>query len=112
MDYRAMFDRDYLGAWDLLGKDISVTISKVEAKKLKSQHGENLKPIIWFEGKEKGLVCNKTNAKTIAGIYGPDTTKWIGKRIAMYPTTTHSPDGDVECIRIRPTAPAPVKGGS
>jgi len=28
-DFRTLFDRDYIGAFDLQGRDITVTISKV-----------------------------------------------------------------------------------
>jgi hypothetical protein len=115
-DYRTMFDREYIGAWDLVDAegrpvDVAVTITKVEAKKVKGPRGESLKPVISFEGKERSLLANKTNSRTIAGMYGPKTEEWIGKRITMYPTMTNSPDGEVECIRVRPTPP-PDKAGS
>ncbi len=35
-DYRSMFDRDYIGAWDL-PHDVTVTIAKVEAKKIRNK---------------------------------------------------------------------------
>lgn len=106
MDYRAMFDRDYIGAWDLQGKDVTVTISRVQAGELTAQGGrKSKKPIIWFEGREKGLVLNKTNAKTIAAMYGTDTTEWPGKRITMFPTTTTMGSDTVDCIRVRPQVP-------
>lgn len=114
-DYRTMFDRDYIGAWDL-PRDATVTIVKVEPRKLKSQRGENTKPILFFDGKDKAMVCNKTNAKTIAGLYGNDTRKWIGQKITLYATTTSAGGETVECIRVRPTAPKPSaaegKGGA
>ena len=110
-DYRTMFDREYLGAWDLVDEagqhvDIHVTIDRVEAKKVKGPRGEALKPVVWFRGVERPLLANKTNARSIAGMHGPKTEAWSGKRITMYATTTSSPDGVVECIRIRPTPPA------
>lgn len=109
-DYRTMFDREYIGAWDITGRDATVTIAKVEAKRLKSARGDDLKPILHFEGKEKGFVCNKTNAKTIAGMYGNDTAKWIGKAITLFATTTSAGGETVECIRIRPQIPRAANG--
>jgi hypothetical protein len=103
MDYRAMFDREYIGSWDLGNRDVTVTITRVEAKKLRNQKGENLKPVVWFDGKEKGFVCNKTNAKTIATLYGNDTEKWLGKRVTLYVTTTSIGGETMDCIRVRPT---------
>ena len=116
-DYRTMFDREYLGAWDLVDEtgaptDIHVTIAKVEAKKVKGPRGEALKPVVWFVGVERPLLANKTNARTIAGMHGSKTEAWVGKRITMWPTTTSSPDGVVECIRVRPTPPANGKKGA
>ena len=106
-DWRSMFDRDYVGSWDLGGKEHVVTISRVQAAELMAQGGrKSKKPVIWFEGREKGLACNKTNAKAIAGMYGNDTREWIGKRITIYPTTTHFGSETVDCIRVRPTVPA------
>jgi hypothetical protein len=105
-DYRSMFDRDYIGSWDLGGHDVTVKIIKVQAGELTAQGGrKSKKPLCWFEGKEKGLVLNKTNAKTVAAMYGPITEQWIGKQITLYPTQTQMGVETVDCIRIRPQMP-------
>lgn len=110
MDYRSMFDRDYIGAWDIpAGKDVVVTICKVEARKLRNKTAANTKPVLFFVGKEKGFACNKTNGKAIAGMYGNDADKWIGKRISLYATTTTFGSETVECIRVRPMIPQSSK---
>lgn len=107
-DYRSMFDRDYLGAWDLpKDRDAVVTIEKVVAGTLSNGTKKSKKPILFFAGKEKGMACNKTNAKAIAAMYGNDVSQWVGKRIALYPTTTSFGSEQVECIRVRPTPPQP-----
>lgn len=106
MDYRTMFDPgEYLGAWDLKGRDVDVTIVKVEARTLKNKQGSNRKPVIFVKGSDRGVVINKTNGKTIAAIYGKDTTKWVGKRITLYATTTSAGGETVDCIRVRPEPP-------
>jgi len=110
-DYRTMFDRDYIGHFDLMGKDVTVTISKVLAGNLTAVGGrKSRKPIVYFDGKEKGMIFNKTNSKTVAAMYGNFVEKWVGKKITLYVSTTRSPEGgnDVECIRIRPNAQAPI----
>lgn len=110
-DWRGMFDREYLGAWDLpKGRDIPVTIARVKAGELVAPGGRKAKkPIVYFEGKEKGLALNKTNAKLIAGIYGNDTARWVGKPISIYSTQTNFGGETVDCIRVRPTPPAANK---
>jgi hypothetical protein len=107
-DVRQMFDSNYIGAWDLQGKDATVTIARVTPGEL-AKAGTSKKdkaPIIYFEGKDKGLVLNKTNMKIIAGIYGSFKVKeWIGKPITIYPTTCQFGPNTVDCIRVRPSAP-------
>ena len=111
MDYRAMYDGKYLGAWNLVDaqgtqRDCIVTISGVKAAEVVMEGGaKNKKPVISFEGRALPMVCCKTNAKTIAGMFGNDTKEWIGKRITLYSTTTQVGGATKDCIRVRPTPP-------
>jgi hypothetical protein len=108
-----MFDRDYIGSWDLNGREATVRIRSVEAGVLTSQgNRKTKKPIIHFEGKDKGLALNKTNAKAIAAMYGNDTTKWIGKAITIYPTTTTFGSETVDCIRVKQGIPQQSSRGN
>ena len=105
-DYRSMFDSKYVGAWDLPGgRDVVLVIDRVEAATLTNARGTNKKPVVFFKKTEKGLVLNKTNGKAIAGMYGPHTSKWKGKPIALHATTTTVGGDVVDCIRVRPTVP-------
>lgn len=109
-DFRTMFDKDYIGAWDLAGKDVTVTIAKVEAKILVSQGAKKTKkPVAYFANAEKGMALNTTNCKTIAAMYGSDTDAWVGKRITIYPTKTDMGGQTVDCIRVRPGIPPEPK---
>lgn len=107
-DVRAMFDSNYVSAVDLMGKDVIVKITKVVASEI-PKAGTSKKdrlPVIFFEGKDKGLCLNKTNLKTIAAIVGSFKVKdWIGQVIAIYPTTCQFGPNTVDCIRVRPQAP-------
>ena len=106
MDYRTMFDSEYLGAWDL-PRDVTVTIATVKAGQLVGEKGRTAKkPIITFVGKQKGFAANKTNCRTIAAMYGTNTKEWIGKRITLYATTTEFGGKQMDCIRVRPQVPA------
>lgn len=106
VDFRSLYDRDYIYAFDLGGRDVTVRITSVEAAVLTGSGGRKTrKPVVHFEGKEKGLALCKTNAKTIATLYGNDTEKWVGKSITIYPTTTMFGVETVECIRVRSTVP-------
>jgi len=109
MDYRTMFDSEYLGAWDL-PRDVTVTIATVKAGQLVGEKGRTAKkPIITFVGKVKGFAANKTNCRTIAAMYGTNTKEWIGKRITLYATTTEFGGKQMDCIRVRPQVPTAAK---
>lgn len=107
--YRQLYDRDYLGSWDLPENGDKVfTIERCVGGELTGNGGKkNKKPLISFVGNDKKLVCNVTNAKAIAGMYGSHVEKWAGKRITLYVSTTRDPStgGEIPCIRVRPQAP-------
>lgn len=104
-DYRSLYDKDYIGAWDLDSGDRTIVITKVIAGQLTGQGGrKSKKPVVYFRGSEKGFALNATNGKTIAALYGNHVENWVGKRITLYKSSTRNPDGsgDVDCIRVRP----------
>lgn len=112
MDVRQLFDKEYLYAYDLQGKDVTVVIESVKGGTLVGTGGKsNKKPVVRFRGKEKALALNITNARVIASMYGGfDAEKWIGQSITLYPTTTTFGSQTVECIRVRPTKPRARNG--
>lgn len=104
--YKSYFDSKFIGAWDLLGKDVTVKIRKVEAETLTSVGGRtSKKPVVYFDKTEKALALNKTNAKTIAGMYGTNTDAWVGRLITLYPTMTDMAGESVDAVRVRPSIP-------
>lgn len=123
MHWRALTDRETLGAWDCVDKDgnprdLTLEISRVVAGVAVSAEKPkgDRRPFIYFRGpngKEgrKPLVCGSTNAKTIATLAGSNhIEKWIGLRVTLYPTTTKVKGELVDCIRIRPRkATGPVE---
>lgn len=107
-DYRSLYDKDFIGAWDLKDKDVTVTITRVKGGELTAPGGrKSKKPVVYMKGTEKGFAINSTNGKAIAGMYGNYVQDWVGKRITLYKSTTRNPngDGEVECIRVRPQVP-------
>jgi hypothetical protein len=68
-----------------------------------------MKPVLYFQGKEKGLVLNKTNASKIAQLLGSkDTDDWTGCQIRLYATEAEFGGETFEAIRIKAAgAPAP-----
>jgi len=107
-DIRRMYDeKDYLYAHDLDGKDVTLTITKVDAGELIGDGGKkSKKPMVSFEGTKKKLALNHTNKKIIGGMYGYKASQLVGKRVTLYPTTTKFGGETLEGIRIRPLIPA------
>lgn len=104
--FKKFFDNEFVGSWDIPpGRDVVLEIASVQADKVKGPRGEQKKPSLSFTRGKKKLLLNATNARTIAGLYGAYTEKWIGKPIALYATTTEAFGESVECVRVRPTIP-------
>lgn len=76
------FPNKYLKADDLQGREVSVVISGAEIEEVGQKKDRRL--VLYFRGKEKGMVCNKTNAGRIAFFYGDDTEGWTGQPIILY----------------------------
>src|SRR5271166_2605021 len=97
MHINAMFPSNYLKASDLQGRNVLVVIDRVAMEKL----GDDDKYILYFQGKQKGVVLNKTNGTNIALAYGEDTEDWIGKEVVLYPAMVDFQGRSVSAIRIR-----------
>lgn len=75
-----VFGGSFLKADDLKGGSPRVTISQVEVK----DFDDGRKIVVHFQGKEKCLVCNKTNASIIAENTGStDTDDWVGHTVQL-----------------------------
>jgi hypothetical protein len=75
-----VFSGGFLKAEDLQGRNVRVTINKVEVK----EFDDGKKLIVHFAGKDKALVCNKTNSAIIQEVLGSDDTDdWIGKKVTL-----------------------------
>lgn len=95
------FPSDYLKAADLQGRSVPVRMSHVDMEDI----GGDVKPVLRFEGKEKGLVLNKTNSSNIALLYGDETENWRGREIVLFETWVDFRGKTVQAIRVR--APQP-----
>ena len=101
MNINDVFPSNYLKASDLGGRKLKLTIEKVELEKV----GSDQKPVLYFVGKEKGLVLNKTNAQVIASSHSPETDGWEGKEIAIYPAKVQFQNQMVDAIRVEGVVP-------
>jgi len=100
-----------LKAEDLDGREPVVTIAKVTVQQFDDG---TRKPVIHFEGKDKTLVCNKTNWNSIVDITGEeDSDNWKGCKIKLVTARVDFQGKRVPAIRIeapstqRQARPAP-----
>ena len=113
-DYRAFFDSAILRVWHLQGKERTYRITRVTALTSEVGQGRNRKqtrqPKLELATRKGAavplpLLLNKTNAKTIAQLYGKRPSDWVGRWITLYPSTTDVGGETLDCIRIRNEIP-------
>ena len=91
------FPSKYLRAHDLNGNEPIVTIERVDNE----QVGDDRKLVVYFKGKTKGLVLNKTNATAIADIlHSEDTDDWSNGQIKLVTARVDYQGKRVDAIRI------------
>ena len=110
MNINDAYPSKYLKTTDLPDEGSQpVTIEKIILEEVGKDR--ETKPVIYFEEFSKALVCNKTNARTIArALSSEDFDDWIGRRIALYRTEVEFGGEMMEGIRVKaaksPTKPA------
>ena len=108
MNIDDVFQSAYLKGTDLLGKGVVfVTIESVTMEDF-DDDGEKL--VAAFLGTEKTLVLNKTNARAIGDIYGPETDDWSGQEIGVYHARVEYRGKLTDAVRIAPPADVDVAG--
>ena len=100
------FPSKYVTAPDLNGQDCTLTIKSVTQESVGNP--PQIRPVVYFERTEKGLVLNQTNGNTIALHHGDEMNNWRGKQIQIYPTTTEFAGKIVDCIRVRTPNQVPI----
>ena len=72
-----------------------------------------MKAVLYFVGKDKGLVLNKTNANKITELSGSGITEeWHGVKVRLYATETQFGGDTVDCIRIKAVSLAKGSNGA
>lgn len=106
MDWSLMFPGRFLKSAEFLGKDVTLTVTKVALEELpdpKSDGGKKKRGVVTFRETPKELVINKTNALAFKQMFGPETANWHGKRVTLYPAayTDQMTGEETTAIRVR-----------
>ena len=113
MKIGSAFPSNYIKKEDLGSARPVLSIERVEVELVGQGDNQENKPVLYFQGKEKGLVLNVGNAQSIVEIVGDDETdNWTGHKVQLYvdPNVMFGKQ-KVGGIRIgAPPASAPAKG--
>lgn len=106
MNINSAFPSKYLKSADLPEDgDLILTMDDVSIETVGQDEDAEQRPILRFADHEKALVLNKTNANTIAAMYGPETENWKGQRIALFATEVAYQGKMTLAIRVRVRKP-------
>jgi hypothetical protein len=107
---------DWLKAADLSGPtDVTIVGVEMHTFDSKDEHGNVKKKdqlVLLFDGWDKKLGLNATNATTIAAQLGDDTDYWVNHTITLYvDPRVKTPTGYTAGIRIMPVLPGAIGQG-
>lgn len=98
MDANELIESKYVKASNLKGKPQTVTIREFAQEEIGQD--KQLKGVLYFEGKEKGLVLNKTKITELMTMFGAETDGWIGQKITLSPGRTQYQGKMVDTIYV------------
>jgi hypothetical protein len=107
-----VYPSKFLKTHDLKGTSPTVSIERVGVEQVRNRVKADTRVVLYFKGKTKGLLLNKTNAQTVAQIAGsPLTEQWAGVAVTLYVTTATFGAVVHDVIRIKAPAAgaAPVR---
>src|SRR5262249_39197768 len=87
----------FLRAEDLAGKTVRVIIAAVEDVAFDER---GVKPVLWFEGKKRGLVVNSTNFDVLATGISNNTKDWPRHAIELRGEKVNFRGKLVDSIRV------------
>lgn len=67
--------------------------------------GTDKKLALYFKGKDKAMILNKTNAFTISEAYGDDTADWYDQPLILFSIRTEFQGKPVDGLRCRVPTP-------
>lgn len=92
----------YIAGDSLVGKSVPMTISRIAMEEVEGQNGKKEeKLVMYFAESKKGMILNKTNAKRIGRLFGPETDDWQGNVIELYTEPVKAFGETHNALRVR-----------
>ena len=111
MDANTTIDQIFPSRWlkpsDLGSTARVATISKIDFE-LVGMEKEN-KAVLSFQNSTKRLILNKTNAQTLANLYGREVLGWVGKKVILFAAEVQFRGTTTLAVRIKEEVPGSPK---
>jgi hypothetical protein len=98
------FPSKYIKADDIGHHRLNVTVRIVTIEDIADKE---FKPVMYFMGKDKGMVINKTNAGICAAVWGDETDHWQGKALELFAQPVMFQGRQVMGLAVSPVMTAP-----
>lgn len=107
MKMSEVFKSKYLRADDLKGRAIKAEIESVTLEEMADDKEE--KPVIYFKGKDRGLVLNRTNNAMLVSRFGDESDQWKGHTVQLTTEPVNFQGRMVDGIRVKVPTATPVQ---
>jgi len=97
--YDDLYGSRFLAAADIKAP-VNVVIDRVEHQTF--ERDGRTKAVIFFKGKSKAMVVNKTIAETLSASFGKEFSNWHGKSITLRPESVMFSGKSVPALRAYP----------
>lgn len=97
------FPSRFLKGDEVGDKELDLNIREIKREKVYSRqtNKDDLVLVVYFDGKDRGVIIKKERANDIKAIYGDDTDNWKGKPVRLYTVKKKVRDGIVDVIRFK-----------
>ena len=65
------------------GRDAEIARVEIEGVFDKQINETKQMVVVYFVGISRGMVCNKTNGRLLAELFGGDADKWVGQSVSI-----------------------------
>ncbi len=96
-----LFPSRYVKAGDLDAGPQTMAIRELVVEEIGQGKDRQDKPVLYFHNRDKGLVLNVTNTRTIEDAYGTETDDWLGKSIELFSAKVDFKGDRVDAVRVR-----------
>ena len=82
MNINDLYPSKYLKSDDIGQARVTLQVAAIKLEEV--AENEPAKPVMYFNGKDKGMVLNKTNALLCSHCWGGETDSWINQWLDLF----------------------------